>query len=77
MGTTTASGTEVIDPVCGMKVDPDAAAGSYEHEGRTYYFCSKSCLDKFRREPDSFIGGGNQLADARRCDGRQSLHEVD
>src|SRR5947209_7570799 len=40
-----------------MKVNTDAAAGSYEHEGRTYYFCSKSCLDKFRQEPASFLGG--------------------
>ncbi|MFN2598506.1 MAG: heavy metal translocating P-type ATPase, partial [Pyrinomonadaceae bacterium] len=56
MGTTTPN-RGVIDPVCGMKVNPDSAAGSYEHKGRTYYFCSKSCLNKFRQEPDSFIRG--------------------
>src|SRR5947208_9894300 len=58
MGTTTTPDVEVIDPVCGMTVDPDAAAGSYEHEGRTYYFCSKSCLGRFRQEPASFLRGG-------------------
>ena len=26
-----------IDPVCGMTVDPETAAGSYEYEGQTYY----------------------------------------
>jgi Cu+-exporting ATPase len=41
-----ASGTH-IDPICGMKVNPATAAGSFNHEGTTYYFCSKGCLQKF------------------------------
>src|ERR671930_23936 len=57
MGTTTATDTKAVDPVCGMPVDPDAAAGSFEYGGRTYYFCSKSCLNKFRQTPDAFTGG--------------------
>ncbi len=36
-----------IDPICGMTVDPATAAGSYFHEGTTYYFCSKGCQQKF------------------------------
>jgi P-type Cu+ transporter len=40
-----------LDPVCGMTVQPATAAGSYEHRGKTYYFCSKSCLEKFRTNP--------------------------
>jgi Cu+-exporting ATPase len=31
----------MIDPVCGMTVDPSRAAGHLEHEGLTYYFCGK------------------------------------
>ena len=27
-----------IDPVCGMTVDPQRAASTHEHAGRTYYF---------------------------------------
>ncbi|MGB7070652.1 MAG: heavy metal translocating P-type ATPase [Pyrinomonadaceae bacterium] len=38
---------ELIDPICGMTVDPATAAGSFNHEGKTYYFCSKGCLQKF------------------------------
>ncbi len=38
---------EFIDPICGMTVDPATAAGSFNHEGKTYYFCSKGCLQKF------------------------------
>src|ERR1700730_10654757 len=45
----------VIDPVCGMTVNPEDAAGSYEYNGRTYYFCSTHCLQKFREDPERFL----------------------
>jgi len=48
----------VKDPVCGMDVDPTSAAGSFEHEGETYHFCSKGCLAKFRAEPAKYLSGG-------------------
>ena len=48
------------DPVCGMTVDPEKAAGSLEHNGQTYFFCSLGCREKFRANPESFIGQ-NQL----------------
>lgn len=41
-----------IDPVCGMTVDPATAAGRYDYEGRTYYFCAVSCLERFREDPE-------------------------
>lgn len=44
-----------VDPVCGMTVNPASAAGSFEYDAQTYYFCSKGCLDKFRAEPDRFL----------------------
>jgi len=45
-----------IDPVCGMEVEPATAAGSFEHQGTTYYFCSTACLEDFREDPSSFVG---------------------
>ncbi|WP_099092122.1 heavy metal translocating P-type ATPase [Paludisphaera borealis] len=48
----------VKDPVCGMDVDPEHAAGSFEHAGKTYHFCSKGCLARFRAKPDRFLSGG-------------------
>jgi P-type Cu+ transporter len=45
----------VIDPVCGMTVNPESAAGSYEYKGETYYFCSPNCLKKFGDNPDQFL----------------------
>src|SRR5215213_4887846 len=44
-----------IDPACGMNVDPDHAAGSFEYKGTTYYFCSTHCLHRFRENPESFL----------------------
>ena len=48
-------GAQFIDPVCGMTVEPSSAAGSFEHNGVTYYFCSKSCLQKCREDPERFL----------------------
>src|SRR6266849_2096491 len=48
---------QAIDPVCGMTVTNETAAGSFEHEGRTYLFCSPHCLEVFRRDPERFIKG--------------------
>jgi len=44
------------DPVCGMEVDPAKAAGSTEHAGRTWYFCSQGCLKKFKVNPSQYDG---------------------
>jgi Cu+-exporting ATPase len=43
-----------IDPVCGMTVRPETAAGAHEHEGQTYSFCSKGCLERFRKDPEAY-----------------------
>ena len=45
-----------VDPVCGMTVDPQTAAGSAEHNGRTYYFCNPRCREKFKADPESYLG---------------------
>jgi Cu+-exporting ATPase len=52
------------DPVCGMAVDPATAAGSTEHGGRRYYFCSTHCLHKFQADPGGFTGGASASAPA-------------
>ena len=61
----------VVDPVCGMTVDPATAAGSFEYKGDTYYFCSQHCLEKFRRTPEDFLkqpptGMGSQIVGIQR-----------
>ena len=48
-------GEQHIDPVCGMTVLPERAAGRFEYLGTTYYFCNPSCLDRFRANPKNFL----------------------
>ncbi len=43
--------TPVIDPVCGMTVDP-ASAVSADRGGTTYHFCSAGCRDAFVADHD-------------------------
>ena len=44
------------DPVCGMSVDPATAGAAWQHDGKTYYFCSVGCMESFRRDPEHFLG---------------------
>ncbi|MEM2975779.1 MAG: copper-translocating P-type ATPase [Candidatus Bathyarchaeia archaeon] len=44
-----------IDPVCGMKVEPETASGKVEHEDLVVYFCSKSCEEKFKANPKKYL----------------------
>src|SRR5215216_2594666 len=47
--------TKAIDPVCGMELDPATAAGSSELDGRTYYFCSAGCKQRFDAAPEKYL----------------------
>jgi len=51
-----------IDPVCGMTVDPATAAGKFDYEGETYYFCSPNCLRKFSAAPQGYLNKARRLA---------------
>ncbi len=42
-----------------MDVDPARTKHSIVHEGKDYFFCSASCLEKFRREPEKYLVGGS------------------
>jgi Cu+-exporting ATPase len=45
----------MIDPVCGMTVTPEDSAAAWEHFGAVYYFCSTSCMERFREDPEHFL----------------------
>jgi len=49
--------TTKTDPVCKMDVDPQNADAKTQHEGRTYFFCSSECKEKFDKEPEQYVGG--------------------
>ena len=47
----------VIDPVCGMKVEPTRTHLLVYHEGCTYYFCAESCRKSFEANPKKYLKG--------------------
>lgn len=54
-GTTAPGKNTVLDPVCGMHVDPQKARGSVEYKDKTYYFCSPRCAERFQAEPEKYL----------------------
>lgn len=58
--------SETRDPVCGMMVSKDTAAGQSVYQDATYYFCSSGCKQQFDAEPGKFVGeaGGGSRAGA-------------
>ena len=48
-----ATGQKTKDPICGMDVDEKSAAGTIQHLGQSYSFCSQRCLEKFRADPSA------------------------
>ena len=45
----------VLDPVCGMTVDPDKTQHHHVHHGKTYHFCSGGCRTKFAANPAKYL----------------------
>ncbi len=46
-----------IDPICGMDVQPEDAAGRSRYKGVDYYFCAVSCKETFDKSPERYAGG--------------------
>ena len=45
----------VVDPVCGMKVDPRATLHRATFEGAPVFFCSAGCRRKFEADPGRYV----------------------
>ncbi len=45
----------VLDPVCGMTVDPHTAKHRADYHGHTYYFCAAGCKTKFTADPQKYL----------------------
>jgi Cu+-exporting ATPase len=51
----------VVDPVCGMTVDPRTARENglvVEHADQTYHFCGRGCMLDFREAPQTYLAPG-------------------
>jgi Cu+-exporting ATPase len=47
--------TKVIDPVCGMTVDPATTKHRFDYHGETHHFCSSGCRIKFAAAPEQYL----------------------
>ena len=45
----------VIDPVCGMSVDPATSKHRFDHQGHAFHFCSAGCRTKFSADPVKYL----------------------
>lgn len=43
------------DPVCGMEIGRLSAVADYDYQGKTYFFCSRSCREAFQAEPAKYL----------------------
>ena len=53
--------TTVIDPVCGMTVDPAKTAHHSHHGDADFHFCSAGCLAKFTADPGKYLSNTPQV----------------
>ncbi len=53
------------DVVCGMQIDERTAAGKSEHRGKTYYFCSNGCKERFDRDPHKYAAKTEEQKDSQ------------
>ena len=51
-----------LDPICGMEVLPEEAAGSSRYKGVEYYFCAVSCKEAFDKSPERYKEGAPPLS---------------
>jgi Cu+-exporting ATPase len=55
---------KVLDPVCGMTVDPATSKHRFDYRGETYHFCSAGCRTKFAADPGKYLDKSRDPAPA-------------
>jgi len=55
MNQTATKTNTVIDPVCGMSVNPRTTEIEVTIEGQTYYFCAEGCRQTFVKTPEKYL----------------------
>ena len=48
------------DPVCGMDVNPETAAGESKYKGQLYYFCCPGCKASFDKDPEKYLSSHHE-----------------
>ena len=42
------------DPICGMDIEPEDAAGTSDYNRKKYYFCNTACKKEFDADPERY-----------------------
>ena len=58
---------KVVCPVSGETMLESQAKASYEHEGKTYYFCCEGCKEKFVKDPAKYLGKNAEMKEIYTC----------
>lgn len=54
---------KVLDPVCGMTVDPATSKHRFDYDDHTFHFCSAGCKTKFAADPNKYLEKTEAKAD--------------
>ena len=63
------------DPVCGKQFESSQAVAEVEHDLQTYFFCSETCRDTFKTDPEQYRATPSRPACAN-CGGSISQDDV-
>jgi len=61
------AGEKVVCPGCGHEIKKADAKITYEHEGKTYYFCSEGCKEKFVKNPEKCLEKKTEMKAVYTC----------
>jgi P-type Cu+ transporter len=53
----------VLDPVCGMTVNPETSKHRFDYSGETFHFCSAGCRTKFTADPTKYLDKARREAE--------------
>ena len=60
-------------PVSGEKVLKSEAAGPYKYNDKEYYFCCNGCLEKFKKDPETYLNKTTDLVCGMSVDKRTAI----
>jgi YHS domain-containing protein len=55
MGRLATTNKEIIDPVCGMEVEPGRTRLVAVYQGHSYWFCTIACREAFEKNPQKYL----------------------
>ena len=76
MNQTATESDSVIDPVCGMTVNPEKSAIEATVEGQAYYFCAEGCRKAFVENPEKYLDSQPQKKKGWWCRFTQRLEKA-